>query len=254
MVKVRVLSLNLRYSTQTDGINFFPNRAEKILAVIRREDPDIVGFQEGDDLSLPTLEKALPDYLFLSCGRGADCKGERNPVALKRGKFELLSFQTEWLSETPHIPGSRFARLGQSDCPRIFHTLYLRTAEGLPFFFINTHLDHLSSAARAAAFEMICRRLSDVEGAGAIVGDFNAEPESPELIAFSHAASKYGWKNRSEGVGDTFHAFGKCDPEVQIDYIFSNRAATNAHAVPDPHEGGIYYSDHRAVVADIETE
>ena len=46
---IKVMTFNMRINTPVDGDNWFRNRRPKIAEVIRRENPDIIGFQEIDE-------------------------------------------------------------------------------------------------------------------------------------------------------------------------------------------------------------
>jgi endonuclease/exonuclease/phosphatase family metal-dependent hydrolase len=54
-------------------------------------------------------------------------------------------------------------------------------------------------------------------------------------------------KDVTQGIGGTFHHFGRCEPAVKIDYILSNGLASNTRIADDPRENGIWYSDHYAI-------
>lgn len=255
MSKIKVMSFNLRMNTPKDGINAFPNRKERILEMIARESPDIIGFQEVTDEARLWLRETLGDYIIVGCGRMADLHGEAVPIAYKKDLFELLKYEVLWLSPAPNIPGSRFENLGQSRWPRIFTAAYLKHNDKSGIFLVcNAHTDHLSAAARLKSGEQIVAYLSAFGGRAILTGDFNAPPDAEEIKVITQN-KEFPLKDTTAGIGSTYHGFGELsgDNKTKIDYIFTNfeHVAAESHTVPDPHEGGIWYSDHHAAVSSI---
>ena len=105
---MKIVTFNIRCALSGDGINSFYHRAGSVLEKIDREKPDVIGFQEVRPEIFDFLRKYLTDYMLVGCGRGADYEGEHNPVAFRKDKFELIGLETEWLSPTPFVPGSRY--------------------------------------------------------------------------------------------------------------------------------------------------
>ena len=87
-----------------------------------------------------------------------------------------------------------------------------------------------------------------------LTGDFNAEPNSPEIKLITSALSYRGAIDCTDDLEPTFHAFGKLKEEerVKIDYIFTDGKCENAYIVEDIPVNGQYYSDHYAICAYIE--
>ena len=153
---MKFVTFNLRTDTTHDGQNAFFFRAGWVLRKIDRELPDVIGFQEVRPHMLDFLRKHLPDYTFVGCGRGADFGDEHNPIAFLKERYELISLDTQWLSPTPRIPGSRFE--DQSVCPRVVTHVTLRPWNSTRLFRVfNTHLDHVSDSARVLGAQAVCR-------------------------------------------------------------------------------------------------
>ena len=248
------MTFNLRVASSTgDGINRFANRAPRIEELLRAEAPDLIGFQEATDLSRAFLEDRFSgDYLLLGCGRDSDCRDESCTVAVRREKLALLSFETVWLSGTPDVPGSRLTDCDQSIYPRLAHILLLHPyGHSGMLRFANTHLDHLGDTARRRELEMLTTRLRTDELPSVLTGDFNAAPESEAIRAFRAELSPLGWRDATEGTGETFHGFGQWNPPQKIDYIYTNCRAQNSRVLVRPPVGGVYDSDHYAVVTDL---
>ena len=69
-VKLKVCTFNLRTPVKDDGVNYLPNRKERILECIANENPDIIGFQEAAVYTADWLREVLDGYMVVGCGRG----------------------------------------------------------------------------------------------------------------------------------------------------------------------------------------
>ena len=211
---MKIVTFNLRLDTPDDGPHRFWYRREAIVGRIRREKPDILGFQEALPAMYDYLRDNLPEYTFLGHGRSAGHDGEATPIAFRRDRFILKACATRWLSPTPEVPGSRFPE-DQSVCPRIFVTaeVFDRQTDSV-FRVVNTHEGPI---ARRRGLELIVRAVPD-DLPTVLLGDFNCPPEDDALEPL-----KDRFRDMSEGLGHTFHCFEgwytwKTD---KIDYIFA---------------------------------
>lgn len=251
---MKIMSFNLRYDSHWDGINAFSNRIPRVLDTISKESPDIVGFQEVTDSMRKTMREILPGYTTIGCGRNENYHDEAMLLAFKTELFELIEVKNIWLSETPSIPGTKYG-LDHSGCPRMYTMVRLKHNEiKEPFWFINTHLDHEGEKARVLEATQLCGEIKGLKEKFILTGDFNAIPDTPEIKMFTEALKERGCVDCTKDLGPTFHAFGKLPPEeyVKIDYIFTDGKCKNAYRVEDFPVNGQYYSDHNAVVAEIE--
>ena len=213
---MKIVTFNLRMENPDDGPHRFLHRREAIVARIRREAPDILGFQEALPEMYDYLRENLPEYTFVGHGRSERYMDEANPIAYRTDRFALKAYATRWLSPTPEIPGSRFPE-DQSICPRIFVTaeLYDRRTDRV-FRVVNTHLDHEGTIARQRGLELIAKTIPD-DLPTVLMGDFNCPPDDAALEPL-----RGRFRDMSEGLGHTFHCFEgyytwKTD---KIDYIF----------------------------------
>ena len=251
---MKIMSFNLRFDCQEDGVNAFSNRIDRVLDTIKKENPDIIGFQEVTDSMRKTMRGILADYTTIGCGRDSNYHGEAMLIAFKTELFELIDVKNVWLSETPRVPGTKYG-LDHSGCPRMYTSILLKHNDvEKPFRFVNTHLDHEGANARVLEAEQLCRDLGAYEERFILTGDFNAEPGSPEIKLITQRLSNRGCVDCTIDLGPTFHAFGKLpiEQQVKIDYIFTDGMCKNAYRVQDIPVNGQYYSDHNAVCAEIE--
>jgi len=260
MNEVKVMSFNLRIRVEADGANFFDLRCPKILSVIERESPDVIGFQEANDVMLEMLMEGMTDYVFLGHGRESGYCGEGVFIAYKKNRFYLHGFREEWLSMTPTLPNSRIKGLDQSGCPRVYCCAELVDRETKkPFAFYNVHLDHKGRLAQVAECMMLCQRIAEGKMPFVLTGDFNARPEQEAIGMILGTQSTLGTIDATSEIAGTFHNFSMERIEqnnlAKIDYIFTNLPTDPArsYAIPDDNLDGCFYSDHNAVCAFVNT-
>ena len=252
-----IVTYNLRFPWNGDGINSFMHRAGMIVDKINKEKPDIICFQEGVDKNIDFLQSTLHDYEIVFDQRNTDFGGEGLAVAFRKSKFRLLELSFFWLSPTPYLPGSRFE--SQSNCPRICQRLTFKRKEDSKLFRVfNTHLDHVSDEARILGIQSV---MSYVEEENArmelpffIMGDLNAEPES-RTIAYCNSYAKLPIRDLTCSIPVSYHGFGKEDELCKIDYIFSDvQTASLPYSVRvwDDCYNGIYLSDHYPIALEID--
>lgn len=247
-----VLSFNLRTNTMEDGPNSFSFRFPFLCEVLNQRLPDLIGFQEiTEDMRLQ-LTAALPDYYLVGGGRETDHLGESSCIAFRKDRFALDQLDTVWLSQSPHTAGSRMGA-DQSPCPRVLTCAVLTPLQkgASRFRFYNTHTDHLGAVSRLLASSQILQRIHDDSRAEMLpvllTGDFNAEPDSPEmrLIAESEIIPL---RDAAGSLGGTFHAFGEMNPPQKIDYIFcSPQVEVLSAELWNDRRDGLFLSDHDAV-------
>lgn len=255
--QIKVMTFNLRVRSKNDGENIFDNRQEKILGVIHRENPDIIGFQEATDVMNDWLKQELDDYYVLGHGRGKDYHGEGTPIAFRKDLFDLHSFHEEWLSFTPDVPASVLTGLDQSSCPRICVCAELVYKEsGRPFAFFNMHTDHRGEQARVAECVLLAQKLGKTPYRFVVTGDFNALPDSASIQMLLANKETLGIVDATKHIKGSFHGFRGDVGEHKIDYIFTNMPTdpTASYAIPDDDACGCYYSDHNALCAFVEIE
>lgn len=237
-----------------DGINAWSCRREKVVAKIKAERPEIIGFQELMPHMLAYMRENLPGYTFVGHGRDADFGGERPMVAV-RNDLEILEFHCFWLSSTPDVPGSRFEI--QSMCPRTctVATVYLPESRKTVRIY-DTHLDHLCGEAREAGLKQLLEVMrQDMEAHPLpvlLMGDFNASPDMPEMQPIY--TDPLNLTDLTSETGHTFHGYGNPEDYIKIDYIFASHEFVPGHlstALWDDCESGTYLSDHYPVCVEL---
>ena len=251
-MELKIMTFNLRVDVKSDGINYFPNREERVLETIRREAPDVIGFQEARDYARRFLKERLTDYTVVGCGRDADYRGEACLIAFRKDSMELVNLETRFLSTTPTLPGSRYVCSDQSSCPRLYvHAELSHEGCSETFHLFNTHLDHKGAQAQFLGMTQILGHISEVSGKVILTGDMNARPDSP-CIALPAALPGRTLTDVTADISHTFHGFGRYEEGVKIDYIFTDAKALSVYRAEDTPIDGMYASDHYPVCAVLE--
>lgn len=254
---MKLVTFNIRYDNgdKEDGKNSFCFRKQLILDKIRKEQPDIICFQEVLPHVAVWLKENLAEYYVIGCGRSKTLADEQTSIAYKKVKFNLIGLEIFWLSETPQAPGSRYK--SQSICPRLCtQALFQNMDTGECFRLFNTHLDHRGRKARELGLGQILNKMEQTYAADRIpailAGDFNASPEAPEMKLLK----KYPqYIDLTSDIKATFHDFGRLKEPEKIDYIIARDCFLRGCAgIWDDLSEGIYLSDHYPVCVEINTK
>ncbi len=257
---MRVMSCNIRTSAAWDEDNDWSHRRSLCCEVIGSYDPDIICCQEAREDQWRDLQEDFPDYRSFAVPEEPANRHPMNVILFRRQSFRRLGAGVFWLSETPHVPGSRS---WDTACVRLAPWLLLEDSTGREVAVINTHLDHVSQPAREGGARLINEWAAGFPDAypRILTGDMNSGPQNPVIGAFKSS----GWRATSEeaprpdGPGYTCHGFRGLDESVtqepwgqEIDWIFLKGGcrAESYEVVCDSREGR-YPSDHFFLCADI---
>jgi endonuclease/exonuclease/phosphatase family metal-dependent hydrolase len=252
---LKVMTYNIRYDNPGDGVNAWPNRIEKVTALIRKYNPDVIGVQEALHHQLQDLVRVLPDYSYIGVGRddGKE-KGEYSAILFRNSRFGLLSDSTFWLSETPEVPGSKSwdAAITRVVTKAKFFDKELKT----DFILFNTHFDHMGKEARmnsgAHVAGAVASSRTSVEIPILVTGDFNCE-RSEETYRNVTIKDLVDTKPANDLTG-TYCGFevGKMECKA-IDYIFHTKEwILKNYLVITDNDGTYYPSDHLPVMTEFE--
>ena len=258
-MKIVTFNIRIEHTTKAERINDFVHRAGGILMKIDKEDPDILCFQEVTPGIGDFLLRHLPDYTLLGHEREADDSAGYNPIAIKKGMFDVLYRRIFWLSDTPEVPGSRLPE-AQARGPRVCTALQLRRrADHKVFSVYNTHLDFVSPEVTLGMMSVVLKQLQTDQKAEAmpffVTGDMNAPPENP-AIAYANAFADPVLVDITRHIPVTNHDFGApLEAQSKLDYIFTDeetaKTVTEVTIWDDCH-AGIYLSDHYPVSAQLQ--
>ncbi len=252
---MKILSCNLRGYGEEDGENAWLYRKDLCINTIKSEDADIICFQEMMQIS--DMKSAFPDYDMYGMAHEPGERYPRNCIFFRRKNYNLISCSGYWLSETPHIPGSKS---WDSRCIRLANWVRLEDrARGVECRVVNTHLDHVSQQAREKQAALI------VEDAAVypddypqiLTGDMNCDTSNRTIDIFKAGGwlDSYGAVHPTENPGHTFHAFKGTEYDGstgKMDWIFFKGAfsVTGAEVITGALDGR-FPSDHYFVSADV---
>ena len=222
---LRVGTFNVRCDFAHDGEQRWEHRKDRFAQALGQWQPDVVGLQEPLLHQYDFLREALPAYQSVGVGReDGQSAGEFCPVFFRHGRFRLMDSGTFWFSETPAAPGS--ASWGNR-IPRLCTWVRLTDLDAAPgpsaFTFYNLHLDHESQPSRERSVSLLRERIGSApEDAAIVVGDFNAAPDNPAILALSGPASPVPVSALSQCAEPpgTFHGFTGQASGGPIDYVF----------------------------------
>jgi len=274
-VNIRVLTHNIRYATGSPfkGEERWPIRCPRLCSEL--------GFNSVTPETFICLQEVLHNQLIdiltdlnQSTENGGEWKyigvgrddgkeaGEYSPIIYRPSVWELKSWDTCWLSETPRVPSkgwdassTRIATIGQ----------FVHRKSGKLIIAVSTHLDDQGAKSRKESAKLILDVL-DVEYCGAdavlLAGDFNSPPDDEAYMVVT--APDSGMvdvndlvpKHKRYGNETTFTGFCHESDPKRIDFIFSRKKdniSCRTYAVlANRFDDGVYSSDHRACVADFQ--
>ncbi|MGO8760874.1 MAG: endonuclease/exonuclease/phosphatase family protein [Desulfobaccales bacterium] len=252
---MRLMTFNLRFATPLDGPNEWEFRKDLVAQVILNHRPDLLGTQEGTVPQLDYLEQHLSGYLPLTAHRRVDPTCQYPTIFYRGDRFQVEESSEFWLSETPQAHrsmswGSAFPRMAT-------YGRFRENGRGTSFYFIDTHLDHVSEAARREGARMIREFFVPLHLPLILVGDFNEPPDETVYREFIGADSPLQdtWRQVQgrEEEATTQHGFDGRPRGSRIDWILTTPPfAVRRAAMVTDHQEGRYPSDHFPYEAEVE--
>lgn len=241
----------------------------------KTEEPKAEESKENQDPKAKQDPKteAAKEWTYIGVGRNDGKKaGEYSPIFYRPSVWNLDSFKTLWLSESPNKVGS----IGwDAEHPRIV-TIghFTHRAQGQKLVAMCTHFDNAGQRAREKSARMIIKTAKEETKtppgepwkALVVAGDLNSEPSGEAYRILSGKYSEledaqtrskwtYGEKNTFTGF-DRKHGIYS-EKAALLDFIFVDKRKKwemeGYSVLPNGFEdkGGVVFSDHRAVVADL---
>jgi endonuclease/exonuclease/phosphatase family metal-dependent hydrolase len=249
-----IMSFNIRYGTANDGENRWEARRDQVFALIKAEDPDVIGLQEALHFQIDEILAAVPGYRMVGVGRSDGGQGgEYAAILYRESRLAVRRTATFWLSDTPDVVKSN---TWGAALERICTWAIFDDKLGTPFYVFNLHMDHVSQPAREKSAALVLERIAARTPALPVVvtGDFNTGELNPVTQAMSRV------------LRDTFRVLHPDAKEVgtanqfklgtiggdKIDYIFVEPSTEVLAAdIIRTANDGRYPSDHFPVVARI---
>ncbi|MDA3797709.1 MAG: endonuclease/exonuclease/phosphatase family protein [Kiritimatiellae bacterium] len=254
---MKILSCNVRTAYSNDGENNWVNRKDLCINVILSKSPDIICFQEMSIMQFNDISSKLLEYSSYSMVDEPVGNNPQNAIFYKNNKYTLVSSGGYWLSESPHIAGTKS---WNSACIRLANWVRLKdNATNAEFRVINTHLDHISQLARENQARLIVEdSIAYPENYPQILtGDMNCDSSNTAVDIFKHGGwcDTYNYVHGTENPGRTFHEFvgSKCKDEVgKMDWIFiKGKLKTTSATIIKDAIGDKFPSDHYFISASV---
>ncbi len=98
-----VMSFNIRYGTANDGPDRWELRRDQLFALIKNQNPDVIGLQEALHFQIEEILAALPEYRMVGVGRSDGGQG---------GEYAAILYRASRLSARAeqHLLVFRYAR------------------------------------------------------------------------------------------------------------------------------------------------
>jgi endonuclease/exonuclease/phosphatase family metal-dependent hydrolase len=248
------LSYNIRYDGHSDLAPDWSQRKGPIVAQLQSTRPTIIGFQEVLKNQLDDLSGALPSFRAVGVGRDdGKAAGEFAPIFYDTTRYLLQQSGTFWLSPTPGLPSKGWDAALNRICT---YALLESKYDGKKLWVLNTHFDHIGEAARLHSAQLLIEKFSEftqvVTAPMLLLGDFNAEPESPVYLLLKASFQDLSCSKRHRELCSepTFNAFTltAADDKI-IDYFFGSPGIVSLQfkVLQTPFERS-YPSDHFPLV------
>ena len=248
-----VMTFNIRYGTAQDGENHWLKRRDQLFALLREQQPDVLGLQEALHHQIVEILAAVPGYAYVGVGRSDGRRGgEYAAILYRSARLQARRSDTFWFSDTPEAVGSKTWGNG---IERICTWAYFEDEQGVPFYVYNVHLDHQSQPSRERSAALLLQRVAArAPAAPAIVtGDFNAGEQNPAVLALG-TTLRDSFRVRHPGATGSARspASRREHRRRQIDYVFvSPDVEVLDAAIVRTSRDGRTPSDHLPVTARI---
>lgn len=219
---------------------------DAIADVIRAENPDVVGLQEGDRFWARSGGVDQPAYLSESLGMFY-CYAPNLDHQPDSHAGVAHQYGTAILSKMPILDcaNTLLPRTGTGEQRGLLAAKI--NVRGVPLTFLTTHL-HTTLADRTVQAPAIVNWISTAEAPVVLVGDFNARPTEASLAPLQ-AVMKDSWVEAGSGNGYSFPSQPGVAPNRRIDYIFVSPAVTVSSVLVAERPATALASDHYPVTA-----
>ena len=213
-VPVRVMCYNIHHGEGLDG----RLDLERIAALIREQQADLVALQEVERGTQRTQRRDLPAELAQLTG--LDVRFARN-LPYQGGEYGTAVLSRFPIRRVAHTPLTMIGQGEQRGAQQVWVDI-----GGTEVLFINTHLDHRREPAERERSVEEIRALVAAAGPVPVIvaGDFNASPDSPAIATMRGFLTDV-WAAVGQGPG---HTIPVRKPTRRIDYIWTSR-----HFVPE---------------------
>lgn len=271
---VRLISWNIRYAATSRETNEQPWSRRKPLVVQTVADKvaqapagavPVIGMQEVLEGQLKDIKAGLgKGWAHIGVGRDdGRGRGEFTPILYQPAVLSLVWSEVKWLSPTPDKPSFGW---GGGSRRVVVLAVFEHAATGRRFLAANTHLDNASGEARREGVRVALDRIKAAQKTYgplpvSLTGDFNSAPGGDAystVTADGYLAELYETAAPSQRFGpyDTYTTFSRTTGS-RIDFAWLGPVADKKWQI-DRYEAidnvvnGVYASDHRAIMGDLQ--
>lgn len=253
-MRLKIISSNIRYENDHDGINSWENRRPLLQKIYSEFSPDILGTQEGRFLQTKGLANDLTLKLVES--HRSWIENRMYPCLYVNETFIKVKTSGDiWLSKTPNISGSLSFK---SAFPRLCTWMQITHLQSNnDYIVINTHLDHVLEETRVEQINVLIREIKLINNQNLpiiLLGDFNDTPTSTiRKKIMQHLNLKDPWIELSLPEEKTHHGFlGEKGVGERIDWILVPKTfSTETIFLEKRSFNDIYPSDHYPLLATL---
>lgn len=251
-----VVTYNIRYANEGDGVNAWSNRKLLVTDLLRFHEADIIGLQEAIYEQVTDISLQLPGFDQIGVGReDGKAEGEYSPIFYNSRKYQLKDHGWFWLSETPEVPSMGW----DAACKRICTYAWFEDYDKRKTFWVfNTHFDHVGDEARLNSTRLILQKIDSLNTKNdpvILMGDFNLTPEAAPIsrLETQFFDSKKVSAQAPYGPEGTYNAFDfNSELKNRIDYIFvKGKIEVLKYGVLTDSYEQRYPSDHLPVLIEV---
>lgn len=277
----RILTHNIRYATSSPfkGERPWADRKQLLLNEFQYNTrfisdsficlQEVLHNQLVDILTGLNPDPGSLEWAFIGVGRDDGKQaGEYAPIFYRPSVWDLQSWETVWLSETPSVPSKSW----DAASTRIVTIgVFTHQKSGNTVLAMNTHLDDQGSRSRLEAARIIRSKIheyrkgdyGDIISGTFLSGDLNSEEDQEAYLDLTGSGDlldtfKLVEPSQRYGNSGTATGFGYDEgPAKRIDYVLlasggKQEWKMNGYAVlANRFDDAVFNSDHCAVVADV---
>jgi endonuclease/exonuclease/phosphatase family metal-dependent hydrolase len=207
---IRVMTFNVRFDSDEEGVPGWTVRRARVLEVIRNNDPDLISLQEPDASQWADICNGLAGYSPFGVFDDGSGNVEPRGGLFRTSRFDCRDDGVFWLSDSPSVPHSVSWDTDWEPRAAGWTRLRDRSADR-ELVFAGTHFD-TNARAWLPSSRVLHRELDAIaHGAPTIVGgDFNcAAGSEAHRYLLDHAGFRDIWyeaRHKDAGIL-TFHGF-----------------------------------------------
>lgn len=214
--ELRYATWNIRWEAPKDIENgdAWEKRKEPIANVIKANDFDIIGLQEGSPYRLKQLMELLPEYEIIL----SDTM-EYNPIVVRKGMFNVVESGRFYLSKTPEKKSKSW------DSKHTRHCTWAKIKFNQDSLYIfNVHFDYHGKDAQAESATLMNKKILAIAGDAPFIfaGDLNFTADSKSYQNLGTCIKMNHSKDIADSAKATNGSYNYFDPERFSKWTFDH--------------------------------